>query len=533
MTVKHIVPTMTETGVYRAPNIPREVIQSYYSVAKINSYQGNSTASGSGTYLGNGLFLTNNHVVDGGSAYDVVLKDKSRYRADLLYATPDPDLALVRTRNLDSIIKPVEVSPVQVQSGDIVFPSGFDRGNLDWHTIWPAKVQKFYENGSWEAYGIGLRKGSIAGNSGGPTFDSKGRLISPLWGTSGSDNLSGNGSTLACCWGRTRWFLRPVRSLILAAIRARRPIYQPIIINIDGNKFPIQPQQQPEYLAPQGYMFEGKLIPLRTNTKTAERKPTYDDTGWKPPKIVPLNSGIQLPTQYGYCPPPQNYGGGSPYSSPYGQQGPQRPTLPNDPYNIPKYVPDEPQEPKELELDYEELAEALIPKMEEKGTFKGKDGDDAATKPLINSVNMLSSRMDKLERDVQTLRDTNAKTNQNISSITTILEGNTQILQQLKGKVQEDDNRIKDAEDKATKAEKGEKFAKNLIMYYTGIGCTACKETDKKVAELKTNGYPIVVTRLSPKNAELQGVPRIHVPYSNENVEGTLDCNFYLASIVW
>lgn len=72
----------------------------------------------------------------------------------------------------------------------------------------------------------------------------------------------------------------------------------------------------------------------------------------------------------------------------------------------------------------------------------------------------------------------------------------------------------------------------DVILYYTSSSCTACKEVDDMVAEMKRKGWPIVVTRLSARDASVQGVPRIYVPAKKKHVRGIRNCASYLASLV-
>ena len=72
----------------------------------------------------------------------------------------------------------------------------------------------------------------------------------------------------------------------------------------------------------------------------------------------------------------------------------------------------------------------------------------------------------------------------------------------------------------------------DVILYYTSTSCTACKEVDDMVAEMKRKGWPIVVTRLSARDASVQGVPRIYVPSKKKHVRGIRNCASYLASLV-
>ena len=184
----------------------------------------------------------------------------------------------------------------------------------------------------------------------------------------------------------------------------------PIIIQIAPGYQYRQGQQQaaPNPSPSQGYLIEGKLIPLREKTANqtavnATDRPKivplqYDDTGWKSSERKPGESK----TQYGYvqgysqCDPygsyssggygqqcPPSYGGGFGGGG-YGGGGfgmdPSRPIIPGSGSpgtgggDIPNFQPTQPTEPQKLELDYDKLADALLPKMAEDDRFRGIDG---------------------------------------------------------------------------------------------------------------------------------------------------------------
>lgn len=68
-----------------------------------------------------------------------------------------------------------------------------------------------------------------------------------------------------------------------------------------------------------------------------------------------------------------------------------------------------------------------------------------------------------------------------------------------------------------------------LILYYTSRDCVPCKEVDTKIATLKAAGWPVVITRLSPQDAAVQGVPQLYQPFRNKKVVGAADCQSFLS----
>lgn len=78
----------------------------------------------------------------------------------------------------------------------------------------------------------------------------------------------------------------------------------------------------------------------------------------------------------------------------------------------------------------------------------------------------------------------------------------------------------------------GDSSLENLVLYYTSRAAPDVKVVDEKINELKRKGYPIVVTYLSPREAELKGVPQIFMPYSGKKVVGISNCLFFLAQLL-
>ena len=77
--------------------------------------------------------------------------------------------------------------------------------------------------------------------------------------------------------------------------------------------------------------------------------------------------------------------------------------------------------------------------------------------------------------------------------------------------------------------------AKNadLILYYTSQDAGgSIAAVDKKIDELKARGWPIVVTRLSPTDASVQGVPLLFMPFKNQKVAGVSNCLTHLALLI-
>lgn len=72
----------------------------------------------------------------------------------------------------------------------------------------------------------------------------------------------------------------------------------------------------------------------------------------------------------------------------------------------------------------------------------------------------------------------------------------------------------------------------DLILYYTSRSCSECRSVDERIESMKARGWPIVITRLSPTDAAVQGVPRIYVPSKDRHVVGINNCIAFLSTLV-
>ncbi len=137
--------------------------------------------TGSGfVWDGHGHIVTNYHVIQDASAAYVRLADQKTYRAVLVGASPDDDLAVLRIQASLSILKPLPIgTSSDLQVGQMVYAIGNPFG-LD-HTLTTGIISALdrtirTDNGVIE----GLIQTDAAinpGNSGGPLLDSAGRLI--------------------------------------------------------------------------------------------------------------------------------------------------------------------------------------------------------------------------------------------------------------------------------------------------------------------------------------------------------------------
>lgn len=309
---KFLVKMAKQTS-YDPNSTPEPVKKALMSIGRIVADQGNGANMGSGTYVGNGLWITNSHVIEGGAReYSVTLKDGTKLPARVIAdGRRNPDVAVVETQNVDQYIMPIAIADEAPQPGQVVWPSGFDHGNLRAHSLWPSRIVGFYNDGDIESVGLGNRKGSISGNSGGPTFTEKGELLAPLFGNGGHSTHDGSGTTFTCCWQSTRRFLLPFRQRIVDALTQCGGACQPQQrIMMPQQMMPIQ--QQPQQFVPSNPFGQQQQLQ-------------------QIPSFKPEQQQAQPQPQQQAQPQPQSVAGPTGATGPQGPQGPKGDTGPQGP----------------------------------------------------------------------------------------------------------------------------------------------------------------------------------------------------------
>lgn len=124
-----------------------------------------------------GIVLTNNHVVDGATQVTVQLSDGREFKGQVLGADPKTDVAVVRILGGGSF-KPVRWGDSDhIRAGDGVFAVGspFGLGNTVTAGIVSARSRDIGE-GPYDDF-LQVDAAINSGNSGGPLFDSQGRVV--------------------------------------------------------------------------------------------------------------------------------------------------------------------------------------------------------------------------------------------------------------------------------------------------------------------------------------------------------------------
>ena len=125
---------------------------------------------------GQGIIVTNNHVIEGGSKFTVDLADGRLFDAVLIGTDKATDIAVLRIEGTG--LAQVEVADSDtLRTGDLAFAVGYPLG-LD-QTLTMGVISGLNRSGLGDAVEDYIQTDAAvnSGNSGGPLLDSRGRLI--------------------------------------------------------------------------------------------------------------------------------------------------------------------------------------------------------------------------------------------------------------------------------------------------------------------------------------------------------------------
>ncbi|MGA2842777.1 MAG: Do family serine endopeptidase [Steroidobacteraceae bacterium] len=134
-------------------------------------------ALGSGFFIsGDGYIVTNNHVVANGKSFEVTTDSGTTYQAKVIGTDPQTDLALIKI-SVNADLPYVRLASAVPRIGDWVLPIGnpFGLGGTVTAGIVSARGRNIGE-GPYDDF-IQIDAPVNVGNSGGPTFNTKGEVI--------------------------------------------------------------------------------------------------------------------------------------------------------------------------------------------------------------------------------------------------------------------------------------------------------------------------------------------------------------------
>jgi len=150
---------------------------------------------GSCTYIGNGLFVTNRHVVEGNSDGVVQTLDGVCYQCSVVVSSAEDDIAVLESKS-PVVLPSVRISKRPVRPGEKVTAYGYGASYHDTdpdidRREWVGKVSgRGRVGGSVSDNAYLFSSPSIPGDSGGGCFNSDGEYIGPLFGTDGKNTYA-------------------------------------------------------------------------------------------------------------------------------------------------------------------------------------------------------------------------------------------------------------------------------------------------------------------------------------------------------
>ena len=197
------VPYDAERGVFSFAGGLEQALPAVVQVTTLGQSEGPSSgeneprpvSSGSGAIIdaAEGIVVTNNHVVEGGSKFTVDLTDGRIFDAVLIGTDKATDLAVLKF-DATGLSEIEVVDSDQLRTGDLAFAVGYPLG-LD-QTLTMGVISGLGRSGMGDRIEDYIQTDAAvnSGNSGGPLLDSRGRLIgintSILSGGGGNDGIA-------------------------------------------------------------------------------------------------------------------------------------------------------------------------------------------------------------------------------------------------------------------------------------------------------------------------------------------------------
>ena len=198
------IPYDERRGVFSFANGLEDALPAVVQVTTLGSSRGPTSGdneakplqTGSGVIIdaGEGIIVTNNHVIDGGTKYTVDMSDGRLFDAELIGTDKATDVAVLKIK-ATGLAEVEMVDSDTLRTGDLAFAVGYPLG-LD-QTLTMGVISGLGRTGLGDAVEDYIQTDAAvnSGNSGGPLLDSRGRLIgintSILSG--GSDMFGGGG----------------------------------------------------------------------------------------------------------------------------------------------------------------------------------------------------------------------------------------------------------------------------------------------------------------------------------------------------
>jgi len=158
------------------------------STVLVKSIRQKGCAYGSAAYIGNDMFITNHHVIEGAKSITIAIPMTAiLHDVKVVAVNAKADVAILISKNPVKRIKAVKFAIVTPRLTPI-YAAGYGSSLHDKHAgeflrVYGGGLPRFnLKNKNWYRF-AGDGGCSISGDSGGPAFNEKGEYIGPIWGT--------------------------------------------------------------------------------------------------------------------------------------------------------------------------------------------------------------------------------------------------------------------------------------------------------------------------------------------------------------
>lgn len=240
--------------------LPENIRTAMTQAVVVKNQLGNGWAKGSGTYLGDGLYMSAWHVVRDNPGGKIVVEWKNGKSVNAKVAGKEPLYDMVLLETTEKPFGGVPLSLTNATPGSSLFLGGYSQGPLQ---AWRGRATRLAAPVGAPAADWTFATGAaISGDSGGPVIDEKGCFVGPLWG-------SGGGETCFTNTGRVQRFLFPWNARLAAWQRQGNGCY-------GGGYCPPQqfaPQQPPSNSG-------GGRVDVDDQPQTQPTQPGGGNLGW-------------------------------------------------------------------------------------------------------------------------------------------------------------------------------------------------------------------------------------------------------------
>lgn len=184
-------PTPTSVSQPTPADLAAAVTKDRMSVVKIEGRGCGGIVEGSGFVAGDGMVVTDAHVI-AGISNPYIVDSAGTHKATPIWFDPDLDFAILRTTDLAGTPLPIKVQAVDsgTPGGVLGYPGGgsFQAGSAAIIQEFTAVGRNIYNQGRTERDVYSIKANVVPGNSGGPLIDTDGNVIGVVFAASTAYN---------------------------------------------------------------------------------------------------------------------------------------------------------------------------------------------------------------------------------------------------------------------------------------------------------------------------------------------------------